>query len=61
MSAGLADAGIGVHMSHPLAAKAIASARVKNDAIDAPTLHLLGTNLLPEAWIAPLEAREPAG
>jgi transposase len=55
----LVDAGITAHMSHPLATKAIASARVKNDAIDARTLaHLLRTNLLPEAWIAPPEARE---
>ena len=55
----LADTGIAAHMSHPLATKAIASARVKNDAIDARTLaHLLRTNLLPEAWIAPPEARE---
>jgi hypothetical protein len=39
--------------------KAIAAARVKNDAVDARTLpHLLRTNLLPEAWIAPPEARE---
>ena len=43
----------------PLATKAISAARVKNDAVDAKTLaHLLGTNLLAEAWIAPPEARE---
>lgn len=55
----LADAGISTHMSHPLATKAITAARVKNDAVDARTLpHLLRTNLLPEAWIAPPEARE---
>lgn len=55
----LADAGISTHMSHPLATKAISAARVKNDAVDARTLaHLLRTNLLPEAWIAPPEARE---
>ena len=46
-------------MAHPLATKAISSARVKNDSVDAKTLaHLLRTNLLPEAWIAPPEARE---
>jgi transposase len=46
-------------MAHPLATKAISSGRVKNDAVDARTLaHLLRTNLLPEAWIAPPEIRE---
>jgi len=55
----LADAGISAHMAHPLGTKAIASARVKNDAVDAKTLaHLLRTNLLPEAWIAPPDVRE---
>jgi transposase len=55
----LADAGIPAHMAHPLATKAISSARVKNDAVDAKTLaHLLRANLLPEAWMAPLEVRE---
>ena len=42
-----------------LATKAISAARVKNDAVDAKTLaHLLRTNLLAEAWIAPPAARE---
>lgn len=55
----LADAGVEAHMAHPLATRAIATARVKNDAVDARTLaHLLRTHLLPEAWIAPLEVRE---
>jgi len=46
-------------MAHPLAAKAISAGRVKNDSVDAKTLaHLLRTNLLPEAWIAPAEIRE---
>lgn len=55
----LTDAGIPAHMAHPLATKAISSARVKNDAVDARTLaHLLRANLLPEAWIAPREVRE---
>jgi transposase len=55
----LADAGIEAHMAHPLAIQAIAAARVKNDAADARTLaHLLRTNLLPEAWIAPPPVRE---
>ncbi|HEX2710640.1 MAG TPA: transposase, partial [Candidatus Acidoferrales bacterium] len=55
----LEDVGIPVHMAHPRANKAIASARVKNDAVDAKTLaHLLRTGLLPESWIAPPEVRE---
>jgi len=55
----LADAGIEAHMAHPLATKAISAGRVKNDAVDARTLaHLLRTNLLPEAWIAPPEVRD---
>jgi transposase len=42
-----------------LRTKAIASARVKNDAVDARTLaHLLRTGLLPEAYIARRELRE---
>ncbi len=46
-------------MAHPLATKAISSARVKNDRVDAKTLaHLLRTNLLPEAWAAPPEVRD---
>ncbi len=55
----LAEVGIPSHMAHPLATKAISSARVKNDRIDAKTLaHLLRTNLLPEAWAAPPEVRD---
>jgi transposase len=55
----LAELGIPAHMAHPLATKAISSARVKNDSVDAKTLaHLLRTNLLPEGWIAPPEVRE---
>lgn len=55
----LQDAGIPAHMSHPLATNAISSARVKNDTVDATTLaQLLRTHLLPEAWIAPPEARK---
>lgn len=55
----LTDAGIEAHMAHPLATKAIAAGRVKNDSVDARTLaHLLRTHLLPEAWIAPPEVRE---
>jgi transposase len=55
----LAEAGIPAHMAHPLATKAISAARVKNDSVDAKTLaHLLRTHLLPEAWLAPPDARE---
>ncbi len=55
----LSDVGIPAHMAHPLATKAISSARVKNDCVDAKTLaHLLRTNLLPEAWAAPPEVRD---
>jgi transposase len=55
----LAEFRIPAHMAHPLATKAISSARVKNDAVDAKTLaHLLRTNLLPEGWIAPPAVRE---
>jgi transposase len=39
--------------------KAIAHARLKNDRVDARTLaHLLRTDLLPEAWIAPRPVKE---
>lgn len=55
----LGELGLPAHMAHPLATKAISSARVKNDAVDAKTLaHLLRTNLLPEAWIGPPACRE---
>src|SRR5215218_3343031 len=55
----LQEAGYELHLAHPLRTKAIASARVKNDAVDARTLaHLLRTGLLPEAYIAPRELRE---
>jgi hypothetical protein len=55
----LADAGIEAHMAHPLATKAISAGQVKNDSVDARTLaHLLRTQLLPEAWIAPTQVRE---
>jgi transposase len=55
----LEDVGIPAHMAHPRANKAIASARVKNDAVDAKTLaQLLRTGLLPESWIAAPEIRE---
>lgn len=55
----LEEAGFELHLAHPLRTKAIASARVKTDAVDARTLaHLLRTDLLPEAYIAPRELRD---
>ena len=47
------------HLAHAKGCKAIASARLKNDKVDARTLaHLLRADLLPEAWIAPREVRD---
>jgi len=44
---------------HPLRCKAIASARLKNDKVDAAILaQLLRADLLPEAWIAPPRVRQ---
>jgi transposase len=48
-----------LHLAHPLRTKAIASARVKTDAVDARTLaQLLRADLLPEAYIAARELRD---
>ena len=50
--------GIDVHLANPLKVKAIASARVKTDKIDAGVLcDLLRSNLLPEAYFASPDAR----
>src|SRR5918995_3168587 len=47
------------HLVHPSRCKAIASARLKNDKVDAATLaQLLRADLLPEAWIAPQAIRD---
>jgi transposase len=55
----LEDYGFDPHLVHPLRCKAIASARLKNDKVDAAILaQLLRTDLLPEAWIAPAEVRQ---
>jgi transposase len=44
---------------HPSRCKAIASARLKNDKVDAAILaQLLRADLLPEAWIAPPPVRQ---
>src|SRR2546430_4906302 len=49
----LEDYGFDPHLVHPLRCKAIASARLKNDKVDAAILgQLLRADLLPEAWIA---------
>jgi transposase len=55
----LEEHGYQLHLAHPLRTKAIASARVKTDAVDARTLaHLLRADLLPEAYVAPRELRD---
>ena len=46
-------------LAHPLKTKAIASARIKTDKIDATTLaHLLRADLLPAAYIPPRAVRD---
>jgi transposase len=55
----LEDYGFDPHLVHPLRCKAIASARLKNDKVDAAILaQLLRADLLPEAWIAPAQVRQ---
>jgi transposase len=55
----LESLGIDVHLAHPRKVKAIASARIKTDSIDAGVLcDLLRSNLLPEAYHAPKEVRD---
>jgi len=55
----LEDYGFEPHLVHPLRCKAIASARLKNDKVDAAILaQLLRADLLPGAWIAPAEVRQ---
>src|SRR6266487_1990954 len=55
----LEDYGFEPHLVHPLQCKAIASARLKNDKVDAAILaQLLRADLLPEAWIAPQPVRQ---
>lgn len=50
--------GVDVHLAHPMRVKAIASARIKTDKIDASVLaDLLRSNLLPEAYFSPREVR----
>lgn len=46
-------------LAHPLKTKAIASAKIKTDSIDAETLaQLLRTNLVPESYVATQKERE---
>src|SRR5262249_52923818 len=53
------DYGFARHLVNPLQCKAIASARLKNDKVDAAILaQLLRADLLPEAWIAPPPVRQ---
>lgn len=48
-----------VKLAHPLKVRAIASARIKTDGIDAETLaHLLRADLIPEAYVPPKEIRD---
>jgi transposase len=55
----LEDYGFDPHLVHPLRCKAIASAGLKNDKVDAAVLaQLLRADLLPEAWIAPPVVRQ---
>jgi transposase len=59
LAALLEEQGLELHMVHPLRCKAIASARLKNDKVDAAILaQLLRADLLPEAWIAPPQVRD---
>src|SRR6059058_2854936 len=55
----LDDYGFEPHLVHPSRCKAIASARLKNDKVDAHILaQLLRADLLPEAWVAPPAVRQ---
>jgi transposase len=55
----LEEYGFTPHLVHPSRCKAIASARLKNDKVDAAILaQLLRADLLPEAWIAPPPVRQ---
>jgi transposase len=54
----LTEAGVALHMAHPLGVKGFAYRRVKNDERDAADLaDLLRMGRLPEAWIAPPAVR----
>jgi transposase len=54
----LTEAGVNVHLAHPLGVKGFAYRRVKNDERDAADLaDLLRMGRLPQAWIAPPAVR----
>lgn len=54
----LESLGCDVHIAHPMRIKAIASARIKTDKIDASVLcDLLRANLLPESYFSPPQVR----
>jgi transposase len=56
----LEGGGVELHLAQPRQTKAIATARVKTDAVEARTLaYLLRADLFPEAYMAPRELREP--
>lgn len=51
--------GFDMSLANPLKTKAIASARIKTDSIDAETLaHLLRANLIPESYVPPQHVRD---
>jgi transposase len=53
------DRGYGVTLTHPKKVKAIASAKIKTDVIDARTIaQLKRVNLLPESYVPPKHIRE---
>jgi transposase len=55
----LEDCGFDPQLVRPLRCKAIASARLRNDKVDAVILaQLLRADLLPEAWMAPPKVRQ---
>lgn len=55
----LDELSLDAHLVHPSRCKAIASARLKNDKVDARTIaQLLRADILPEAWIAPKKVRD---
>jgi transposase len=55
----LEEQGYGVTLAHPLKTKAIASAKIKTDAIDAETLaQLLRANLIPKSHVPDKTTRE---
>ena len=55
----LREKGCQVSLAHPLKTKAIASARIKTDLLDAKTLsHLLRSNLVPSSYVASEEEQD---